>query len=272
MVRRVKEMVEDLLQREDRYNIRAVGRALRLLSLLSDGKPRTLTKLSEEISINSSTTFRLLTTLACHNYVERDSQIPAYRLGIACLELTRAYQESSDIRRIALSELERLRDETKETVHLAVLDKMEVVYIEKLHGLHAIGIMHSLVGGRAPAYCTGLGKILLAYTDFDFVRTYYTETGLARFSDATIKNVDSLLDHLERVRNQGYALDLGEHEAEVRCVAAPIFGMSGMVLAAISVSGPVSRMKTLETQTELIQKTCEAAHAISSRIGYRARP
>ncbi|KPJ86980.1 MAG: hypothetical protein AMS17_10045, partial [Spirochaetes bacterium DG_61] len=220
-------MLKDSVQKEDRYNIRAVERALRLLSVMSDGKPRTLRELSDKVGINSSTTFRILATLACSNYVERDDLTGAYRVGIACLELAGAYMESSDIRRIALSELERLRDETKETVHLAVLDKMEVVYVEKLHGLHAIGIMHSQVGGRAPAYCTGLGKVLLAYTDQDLVRNYYIKTGLYRYSDATIQSVDALLEHLEKVRAQGYALDLGEHEAEVRCVAVPIFGMSG---------------------------------------------
>jgi IclR family acetate operon transcriptional repressor len=264
-------MLKDIEQKVDRYNIRAVERALRLLSLMSDGKPHTLRELSNEVGINSSTTFRILATLSCSNYVERDAVTGAYRVGIACLGLAGAYIGSSDIRRIALAELERLRDETKETVHLAVLDKMEVVYIEKLHGLHAIGIMHSQVGGRAPAYCTGLGKLLLAYSDPALVRSYYTQTGLSRFSDATIGTVDSLLDHLEKIRGQGYALDLGEHEAEVRCVAAPIFGMSGRVLAAISVSGPASRMQTLETQTALIQKTRAAASRISSRIGYRAR-
>jgi DNA-binding IclR family transcriptional regulator len=264
-------MLKDSVQKEDRYNIRAVERALRLLSVMSDGKPRTLRELSDKVGINSSTTFRILATLACSNYVERDDLSGAYRVGIACLELAGAYMESSDIRRIALSELERLRDETKETVHLAVLDKMEVVYVEKLHGLHAIGIMHSQVGGRAPAYCTGLGKVLLAYTDQDLVRNYYIKTGLYRYSDATIQSVDALLEHLEKVRAQGYALDLGEHEAEVRCVAVPIFGMSGRVLSAISVSGPASRMTTLENQTELIQRTREAAYTISTRFGYRSK-
>ena len=264
-------MLKDLEQKEDRYNIRAVERALRLLSVMSDGKPRTLRELSDKVGINNSTTFRILATLTCSKYVERDDPTGAYRVGIACLELAGAYMESSDVRRIALPELERLRDETKETVHLAVLDKMEVVYVEKLHGLHAIGIMHSQVGGRAPAYCTGLGKVLLAYTDADLVRTYYIKTGLHRHSDATIQSVDTLLEHLEKVRAQGYALDLGEHEAEVRCVAVPIFGMSGRVLSAISVSGPASRMATLENQTELIQRTREAAYTISTRLGYRIR-
>ncbi len=258
-----------LKQKEGRYNIRAVDRAIRILSVLSDGRPRTLTELSEAIEINSSTTFRLLATLACSNYVERIEQSGAYRLGLACLELSRAYHESNDIRQSALPELEMLRDDTKETVHLAVLDKMEVVYVEKLHGLHAIGLMSSRLGGRSPAYCTGVGKVLLAYTDPGLVQSYFEQTGLHRYSDMTIQSIHELMKHLEEVRSRGYALDRGEHEAEVRCVAAPIFDIRGQAVAAISVSGPAGRMEPLDTNLDLISRTRQAARNISSRLGYR---
>jgi DNA-binding IclR family transcriptional regulator len=256
-------------QKENRYNIRAVDRAVRILSVLSDGKPRTLTELSEEIGINSSTTFRLLATLAYNSYVERDGQSGAYRPGLACLELARAYHESNDIRQAALPALETLRDDTKETVHLAVLDKMEVVYVEKLHGLHAIGLMSSRVGGRSPAYCTGVGKVLLAYISPELIRSHFEKVGLHRYSEATIQSLDELIDHLERVRRQGYALDRGEHEPEVRCVAAPIFDMAGTAVAAISVSGPAGRMEPLEAKLGLVNKTRETARSISARLGYR---
>lgn len=255
-------------QKEDRYNVRVLDRAIRILWLLSDGKPRTLTELSQEAAMNSSTTFRLLATLAYNNYVERDGRSGAYRLGLACLELARAYHESNDIRRAALPELEMLRDDTKETVHLAVLDTMEVVYLEKLHGLHAIGLMSSRVGGRAPAYCTGVGKVLLAHTDPELIRDHFEMTGLFRYNDTTIQDIDQLLEHLEEVRCQGYALDRGEHEIEVRCVAAPLFDISGKVVAAISVSGPAGRLEPLETKQELIDRTREAARTISARLGY----
>jgi DNA-binding IclR family transcriptional regulator len=255
-------------QKEGRYNIRAVDRAVRILSVLSDGKPRTLTELSAEIDINSSTTFRLLATLAYNNYVERDGQSGAYRPGLACLELARAYHESNDIRQAALPALEMLRDDTKETVHLAVLDKMEVVYVEKLHGLHAIGLMSSRVGGRSPAYCTGVGKVLLAYTAPELVRAHFGQVGLHLYSDTTIQSVDELMEHLEMVRWQGYALDRGEHEVEVRCVAAPIFDMTSKAVAALSVSGPAGRMEPLETNQKLIDRTRQAARSISARLGY----
>ncbi len=260
---------QEVEQKENRYNIRAVDRAVRILSVLSDGKPRTLTELSEEIGINSSTTFRLLATLAYNSYVERDGQSGAYRPGLGCLELARAYHESNDVRQAALPALETLRDDTKETVHLAVLDKMEVVYVEKLHGLHAIGLMSSRVGGRSPAYCTGVGKVLLAYISPELIRSHFEQVGLHRYSEATIQSLDELIDHLESVRRQGYALDRGEHEAEVRCVAAPIFDMTGNAVAAISVSGPAGRMEPLETNLELVNKTRETARSISTRLGYR---
>lgn len=256
-------------QKNDRYNIRAVDRAVRILSALSDGKPRTLTELSEEIGINSSTTFRLLATLTYHNYVERDIQSGEYRLGLTCLELAHAYHAGSDIRRAALPELERLRDDITETVHLAVLDSMEVVYLEKLHGLHAIGLMSSRVGGRAPAHCTGVGKVLLAYAPSEIVRAHYVQRGLRCYNDKTIQSVNELMEHLKGVRRQGYALDLGEHEPEVRCVAAPLFDISGKAVAAISVSGPAGRMEPLETKQGLIDRTMEAARTISARLGYR---
>ena len=260
---------KDLEQKEGRYNVRAVDRVIHILSVLSDGKPRKLTELSEEIALNSSTVFRLLATLVHHNYVERDKLSGEYKLGLACLELARAYHAGNDIRRTALPELERLRDITTETVHLGILDKMEVVYLEKLHGLHAVGLMSSRVGGRSPAYCTGLGKVLLAYTDSELVQDYFKQVGLHRYTDTTIQTIDELMDHLEQVRNQGYALDLGEHEAEVNCVAAPIFDINSQVVAAISTSGPAGRLNPLETKQELIDQTREAAHIISAGLGYR---
>lgn len=255
-------------QREGRYNIRAMDRGLRVLSVLSDGKPRTLTDLSEEIDLSSSTTFRLLATLAYHNYVERNEQSGEYSLGLACLELARAYHAGNTIRQAALPDLQKLRDDTTETVHLAVLDKMEVVYLEKLHGLHAIGLMTSRVGGRLPSHCTGLGKALLAYVDPQEVRAYFGQHGLTGYTETTIQDLDELIAHLEQIRYRGYAFDHGEHEAEVRCVAVPLFDFDGRAVAALSVSGPQDRLNPVEDRVDLIEMARQAARSISTRLGY----
>jgi DNA-binding IclR family transcriptional regulator len=146
---------------------------------------------------------------------------------------------------------------------------MEVVYLEKLQGLHAVGLMSSRVGGRSPAYCTGLGKVLLAYTDLDVVRNYFNRVGLYRYTPETIHTVDNLIGHLRAVQAQGYSFDHGEHEAEVRCVAAPIFDIKGHVVAAISLSGPAARLDPIEEKQDLINRVQETARLISINLGFR---
>jgi len=256
--------------REGRYNIRVLDRAIQILSVLSDGELHSLTDLSERVKLSSSTTFRILSNLHYHHYVQRDEQSGTYKLGLACLELARAYSESNDLRLTALSELEALRDATKETVHLAVLDRNQVVYLDKLPGLHAIGIMSSQIGRRAPAYCTGLGKVLLAYQpDRQSIRDYFEQRGLYRFTDATVQSIDALMAELDEIEQRGYAFDRGEHELEVRCVAAPIFDINGRAIAAISISGPSSRLDPLEQNREIIEQVLKSAHLISAKLGYR---
>jgi DNA-binding IclR family transcriptional regulator len=124
--------------------------------------------------------------------VEHDSSHP----GFACLELARSYQINNRIQKVALPELEVLRDQTTETIHLAILDNMEVVYLEKLHGLHAIGLMSSYIGGRALAYCTGLGKVLLAYSDVERVRAHFERVGFTLYQHDHY-SVDELIRHLD---------------------------------------------------------------------------
>jgi len=239
------------------------------LSLLSDGKPRSVQEISQEINLSPSTTFRLLSTLAYYNYVKRIEHTNQYQLGLACLELASAYQASNSLRRAALSELEALRDEIKETVHLCVLDNMEVVYIEKLPGLHAIGIMSSRVGGRAPSYCTGVGKVLLAYQPTEVVREYFSRHNLIPYTNQTVTDIEQLMQELEIIRQRGYAFDRGEHEQEVRCIAAPIFDISAKPVAALSISGPEARMEPLEKNTYMIQKALQTSLSISRQLGFQ---
>ncbi|MGE5072681.1 MAG: IclR family transcriptional regulator [Anaerolineae bacterium] len=253
---------------ENRYNIRVLDRAFGVLALLSDGKPRSLQQLSQEMHLSPSTAFRQLASLAQYRYVERNGATGQYRLGVACLELARAYSEADDLRRIAVPELETLRDETRETVHLAVLDQMEIIYIEKLQGLHAIGLMGSRVGGRAPAFCTGVGKVLLAYQSAGIVKRYFQRRKLQRYTAQTITTVKALTAELEAIRSRGYAIDHGEHEAQVCCVAAPIFGLRGEVIAGLSISGPAERMEPIERNRKMIENALLTAGRISASLGY----
>ncbi len=251
-----------------KYSIRVLDRAFIILELLSDGKPRTVLEVSKGIGLSMSTTYRLLSTLSSYDYLYRD-QFDRYSLGLACLELARAYQSSNDLRKIALAEMENLRDELKETVHLAVLNKMEVVYIEKLPGLHPVGLLGSQVGGRGPAYCTGVGKALLAYEEPEKIREYYNKHDLQKFTPNTITDIAQLLEDLEQVKLNGYSFDEKEHEIEVCCVAAPIFDINQKVVAALSVSGPSTRMDPIRENENIIRKVKETVFEISRQLGYR---
>lgn len=251
-----------------KYNIRVLDRAFSVMELLSDGKPRTALEVSKGVGLNLSTTFRILSTLCSFNYIQRN-ELDKYSLGLACLELARAYQTSNDIRKVALGEMQILRDDLKETVHLAVLNKMEVVYIEKLPGLHAVGLLGSQIGGRAPAYCTGVGKALLAYQSPEMMQAYYSRHEIRRYTQNTITDMSRLLDDLAQVRLNGFSIDDQEHEAEVVCVAAPIFNMDGQAVAALSVSGPNIRMDPVRENKEVIQKVIGTVSKISRQLGYR---
>lgn len=253
-----------------RYNIRVLDRAFRMLDLLADGIERSLTEISEAIDLNTSTTFRLVASLEYHRYLARDEESGKYTLGIACLELAKSFQAGNALSRLAAPDLEALRDEVRETVHLAVLDGSDVVYLQKLPGLHAIGFLESRVGGRLPAYCTGLGKVLLAYADPAYVRELIegSHGTLERFTTTTITDVDELMDHLATIRERGYAFDWGEHEPDVRCVAVPVFGKNGGIPAAISVAGPANRMEPLQENRPVIEATLATAATISQKLGF----
>jgi DNA-binding IclR family transcriptional regulator len=254
-----------------RYNVRVLERAIRLLFTLSDAKGRNLTQIAQQAQLNSSTAFRLLSTLEYHRFVQRDRNDGQYRLGPACLDLARAYVRGIDVVQTSMPVLEELRDYTRETVHLAVLDRMEVYYLAKIPGYHAIGLMSSRAGSSAPAYCTGLGKALLAFLPEGEVRAYYAEQGLEPLTSNTITDIDTLIAHLETVRKKGYALDLGEREPGVYCVAAPIQTEDGEMVAAISVSGPAYRMKAGIEEGSLIHVVHEAARSIAIRTADQGR-
>jgi DNA-binding IclR family transcriptional regulator len=251
-----------------RYEIRAVSRALSLLRVfISDEPPLSLIEISKATKLDPSTTFRMLVTLQAQGFAEQDPLSGKYRPGVTCLELGSRFLLNNDIRHKAIGVMEELRDHFGETVHLAVLDGTEVVYLEKLAGLHPIGIMSSRVGNRSPAHCTGVGKALLAFLPPEELEARYPNDRLARFTEKTIVHLSSLRSELARVREEGLAIDQQEHEADVMCVAVPIFDHKG-IAAAISLSGPVERVEQHMTRGALTQTLKHAGAELSSQLGW----
>ncbi|MDI7274825.1 MAG: IclR family transcriptional regulator [Anaerolineae bacterium] len=256
-----------------KYDVRSVRRALALLKAFSVEEPQlSLRELSERLKLSLSTTFRFLATLEHERFVQHDKETGKYSLGLACLELGFVCRTSIRLRERVLPLLEGLRDEWRETVHLGILDKetMEVVYIEKLDGLLPIIYMASRVGGRSPAYCTGLGKVLLAHHDQEAVSSFYSKSGLHRYTPNTIVDVGDLMAHLAEIRKRGFGIDDEEHEPGVKCIAAPVWDAHGEVCAAFSVSGPAPRMSAAIADGGLPSAVARSAEAMTARLGGRS--
>jgi len=258
-------------QMEDNKTVQSVERALSILEILADyGAPMHLGQISEQARLRPSTAHRLLGTLISCGFVEQDTE-SRYRLGLKVFRIGNAATYVTDIRQIAAPYMQELLERCNETVNLAVLDKGEVVYIDQLESNNIVVVrMFARVGNRGPAYCTGSGKVLLSGLSEEEFQRYLATTELVRFTTDTITDAKFLEREIERVRKDGYALDLGERDEGVRCVAAPIKNYEGRVVAALSVSGPSMRMTATYIINEMAPLVKETALRISERLGYQS--
>lgn len=256
----------------ERHSVQAVERALRILIILAEaGAPLTLSQIRDRTGLNISTAHRLLHTLMNDGFVTQDKDTGKYLLGLRTFEVGHAALYSMDIRTTARPFLQELVDRCNETANLAILDQDEVVYIDQIESLNMIKIF-ARVGSRGPSHCTGAGKVLLAQlTERELDRYLQRRMPLQRFTDATICDPRRLREELALIRKNGFALDNGELEEGVRCVAAPLRNFENKAIAAISISGPDTRLTEAFVRERLVPEVLVAAGKISERLGYRKR-
>jgi IclR family KDG regulon transcriptional repressor len=249
--------------------VQSVERAFRLLELLGEADNFiAISELAYKSGLSLGTTHRLLETLIALQYVERDPTSRKYTLGLRVLQLRGAVIGHMNLSIQAMPVMKALMQRVGETVHLAVLNDGEIVYIDRIEGLHTQG-MYTRIGKRAPAHCTALGKVMLAYLPAEAVQRIVAHHGLARFTHNTITTADALAAELRRTRERGYACDNEEVEIGIRCIAAPLRDYTGAVVAGLSISGPISRMRPAR-DAELSQAACWASQLISTKLGYLA--
>ncbi|MET3922506.1 IclR family transcriptional regulator [Arthrobacter sp. UYEF20] len=228
------------VKRNDSSSLRkALGILGALTGPTASGHGASLSELSLVLGMNKSTLLRLLEPLRDVQLVEQNRD-GRYRLGVMAVTLGGAYLSGLDLREQARPILERLAAKTGETVHLLVYGEGQVTYIEKIAGPSSIQ-MASRVGDRAPAYCTASGKTFLAYLPFSEFEAVVA-AGMPARTPHTITTPTRLLDELEAIREAGYAVDDIENELDIRCVSAPVFDHNGHIVAAISASGPETRI------------------------------
>src|SRR5262245_52216198 len=254
-----------------RYTVDAAAKALELLSVFSFREPRlSLADLATRTGIPRATAFRLLSTLEQSGFLVKVHG--AYQLGIKCFVLGNIVAGGLDLRETAHPHRVALRDATRETTQIAILDHWQVVYLERMLSPLPVGFMRSRAGAILPAYCTGLGKTLLAFRPEAEVAAWASTQRFPSITANTITSAKRLLKNLREIRERGYGLDLEEREKGVCCIAAPIRNHTGDVVAAVSVAGPRQRMPKELVGSAAAAAVGSAANAISIDLGFIERP
>jgi len=254
-----------------RYTVDAAAKALELLSVFSFREPRlSLAELAARTGIPRATAFRLLSTLEQSGFLQKAHG--AYQLGIKCFVLGNIVAGGLDLRETAHPHLVALRDATRETTQIAILDHWQVVYLERMLSPLPVGFMRTRAGAILPAYCTSLGKVLLAFASERDVEAWAGTQKFPAMTPRTITSAKRLLKELRLVRERGYALDEEEREKGVTCIAAPVRNHTGDVVAAISVAGPTPRMPKTLVGSDVASSVVAAANAISIDLGFSERP
>jgi DNA-binding IclR family transcriptional regulator len=271
--------VKFLSKSDGPYQLQSLDRAVAVLEMLGESEaPLSLAEICQRMQLHKSTAHRSLMVLERSMLIER-TQDNRFRLGLKLYELGNRAVEQIDLRSSVRPFSRRLSTQVCETVHLGVLQKTSVVYLDKVEPTRGI-CMTSKTGSSNPVYCTSMGKAMLAFLPPEAAEEIIRRIHFVRFTEKTLCSREELVKSLERVRYRGYAIDDEEVEIGVRCVGAPVFDENHMPIAAISISGPSSRIRVhsvpaiaeqllrccREISTSLQMQRRKKAHIVSSYL------
>jgi len=250
------------------YTVEVVSRALRVVEALAQANDGLgAGELARALGLPRSTVFRLLYTLEKHGYVHQDPNSKKYSLPLKLFELGNAVFRSTDVCVVARPVLHALWERFQETVNMAVLHDDCVLYVERFESPRSLRASHT-IGGRGHVHSTAVGKAMLAFLSDAHTAALIGKRTLPAFTSKTITDPRELQRELELIRQRGYALDDEESTEGVCCLGAPVFDRSGCVVAAVSVSGPLQRLKDSAKREEVGHALVQAAHEVSRRMGY----
>jgi DNA-binding IclR family transcriptional regulator len=250
------------------FHINSLEKGTRVLELLAEKGALSVTKVAEHLGLNRTGSHRFLATLRELGYVEKNHD-NRYELTFKMLEFGMKMANRFEIRREARPYMQELSLAYRETVNLGFRDGLDILHLDKIDSLEILR-MDSPVGSRAPAYCTALGKACLAFLPENELDVLLNGVKLKLYGPNTITSKKRLRQELEKIRNQGYAIDNEELAYGLRCVAAPIFDHTGLPRYSISVSGPSMRLteKRMQQVQKKVRKVCSE---LSGRMGEPAK-
>jgi IclR family KDG regulon transcriptional repressor len=251
--------------------IQSVDRALQILDLFDEYNTELkITEISLRLNLHKSTTHSLLKTLQHHNYIKQNLQNGKYGLGLKLFERGSFVINSLDIREISKRYLIELSVQTGQTVNLVILDGKEGLYIDKIEG-PSTTVLYSRVGGRVPIHTSAVGKVLVGFKTGDEIEKILAGYVFKKQTNYTILYRAEFLSELEHVRRQGYAVDNQENEPGICCIAVPIRDHTKRVVAAISLSATVTKIKDDKDFFEkVVQKLKRGSDEISNQLGYES--
>lgn len=256
-------------KKNEPQTLSSVSNALRILKSFSSLEPtKRVSELAESLNLSKSTVSRLMTTLASEGFVIKDQENQSFRLGISVLTLAGIITTDLDIHKEASPVLPKLVNDTGEAAQLAIIDGHDTIYIHKEECYHPVRIQTHL-GRRNPSYCTSSGKVLLAFSENDVVEDIISK-GLISHTKNSITDPDQLRSELEKIRENKYAVSTEELTAGTKSVAAPIRDYTGKVVSAVTVVGPIQRMKDYKIR-DISNKVIEAGNEASKRLGFDER-
>ena len=242
-----------------------VGKALDVLDQVANyGRPVRFGVLLSDSAFPKATLYRLLQTLTKQNMLEYDPDTQTYSLGMRLVRLAHGAWTQSSLAPIARPHLDRLSAQVSHTVHLAQLDNAQVLYVDKRNARHPVE-MFSDAGKVGPAYCTGVGKAMLAFLPEDQQQNAIDQQSFHRFTGHTYTTPDALRVELEAIRQRGYAFDREEHEPGIICIAHPVRSDRGRVLGALSITGSTAVI-SLDALERLSPHIAQTAAAIAADV------
>lgn len=250
--------------RSAEIRVKSLAKALELLNCFAQQPEYGVTELATKMNLQKSNVHNILVTFKAMGYLEQNADTGKYTLGTQMLELTRAVGDRFTVRRVAMPFMQELANTTHERVYLAVPQKDMALYLEAAYPAQDFSLSRSLMGVKAEMYCTAIGKAMMAFLPEGEAEAYASKE-LKPYTEKTITSKARLLEELQTIRRQGYAIDDMEHEFGVKCVAKPLFDRSGKICAAISISGPSLRFEDDVIQN-YAQRLTEAANTIQERL------
>jgi IclR family transcriptional regulator, pca regulon regulatory protein len=257
--------------REPRYS-QSLERGLAILTSFTPERPvRGIAEVADELGMRRSTTHRYMSTLVALGYLEQGAA-RKYRLGLRVTDLGMSALNSTGLREHGRPYLEELRRQSSYTVNMAVLDGPEILYVDRVRsarrGQSKIDLDLAL-GSRLPAYCTTMGKLLLAHLPEEEQRSLLSEMKLSRRGPNSITSKNALRAELEHVRDEGFAVNDEELASGLHSISAPVRSESHEVVAAVNMAAHSSMISLEELVEHLGPHLIATADRISARLGYR---